>query len=242
MLNNKNYVNVTKLTLSIFMVAILSSCPSDEGCGTGNNNTYRFQVDVNISPVEEVYQIGDTLNVAISFPEAVFDQTTRESYLLPRDYLYLSNATVRYADNIPMGGVSFRMDSIVSVLNFASHVIRYNSYLNSSSTGDSNLFSEFKFDEVQLVYSIEYKLVLNEPGVFVLENRANLGDTDVFGPLGIDNICASADVKSVVSLNEEAQENFYLLEGTTVPLYINVLIDREATRFDDVGSFVFKVE
>lgn len=234
-------LNVLKVSL---LLVTFSGCPSDEGrrCMVGNNNTYKFQLEVDVNPIETIYEVGDTLSVVISFSESIFDLTTQGDFILPRDYAYMSNSLVRFADSVRDDNIAFMIDTVVTVLNLQDLNNEYGSFINRGFDGNTSLLSQFVFDEEDLIYSFKYQIKLDKPGLYVLENSSNIGDTDLFGPLEIEGICKDAAISSVVTLNEAAQSNFFLLEGTEVPLYINTLIERELTRFDEFGSFVFKVE
>ena len=226
--------------LTLALVLLISGCREMDVC---TPRSHVFEVNCAVQPIRTTYAVGDTLNVQLFYDEKILDIQSGNRYLLPRDYLYLTNIRIRFADSLRNDNtLGAMMDSIVTVLNLDSLSVNHNSSLIYDDFGNSKVESQLILDPVDSVYSITYRVKFNEPGTYVLVNRINIGDQDLFGRLEIDGVCEGASISPAVTLNENAQTNFSLLEGTEVPFYINVLIDRSIPGFDDTGSFVFRVE
>jgi hypothetical protein len=199
-------------------------------------------MDIEIEPVKVSYDLGDTINIDVRFNAEMLDRTTEQHFTMPLDYNYILSSLVRPADTATVDGRLMRVDSLISILGFAELSERYNSSIFRFSSGGSNLYSNFYFDEDFSQFEVSYSIKLTETGTYVLEHRSNIGDEDIFGPLEIEGRCPSAGIKPYIKLPEESRQNIWMLENSWVPYFANSFRNPEESGFNSVGSFVFRVE
>ena len=149
----------------LFMIAILSfSCYKD--CRIPG--PYQFQLPVTLSPAKDTFHIGDTISVASSFPEELFELQTEEFFTLddfkfyPKTYLikWITQADTTINDWSALSEFDVLIDSIYPYDHF------YFSSGNIALTG--------QFRHVNNTYDLKYQLIPKETGLYFFTQDSHL--------------------------------------------------------------------
>ena len=214
----------------IFLYFILSafvfSCRDGQKCPT------LFYLPAELTPVKTEYNVSDTITIASKFHREVLAFNTEGNELgffnmagvqwAPGTGIYRLD-TLSGEDNLLLSeGISFIQDP------------NYSYSLFSTSTGQI-LTGEYNFENDS--FDLQYKLVLEKPGLFIHEfgSFAGINDSQPF-----EGRCPG-DFGVFIQVNEGMDNNISLLSESPNPHFNNWVLLNPKTRFYDMGGFAFKV-
>lgn len=167
------------ITTSIFKIGLLITATQfflSSGCNKNStrpcpNAPYSFAVTCNYSPENEIYSIGDTLNLTSVFSKMLHNQANQ-------------GTTVDYSNSTGIGGNIFvyKTDTISHTLLDAINNFNYFSVkgtLTASETKPLRIKDVF-FQELSSTYEIKIGMVAREKGIFVLY-VSDMGSKGIIG-------------------------------------------------------------
>lgn len=209
------------LLISLFFVLACSNC-KDKNCP----DFLFYQVPYTLTPAKDTFNLGDTLWVEMDFPEEMTDVNGGIKNIFHNYDFRLELA----ADKIDINPV---MSKTIDYLRFHK-VVGQDSVVNLPGAGVSGYKIFPIFEEGR--YRFKCGLVTQKKGLFVLGivPVSMNGEDDQFH---IKGQCEHVGL-SITSKLIGADGNFYLLQHTSEPAYLNL----SKKRFEDTGGYCFVVK
>jgi hypothetical protein len=164
----------------------------DTGC-IATNSTYSFAITSEWNPQNEVYSIGDTLNLNTSFLKTMTDQIN-------------PSLVVDYSNSVGIGGnlIILKIDTITHTFLDALSSFNYfttSGQLRNSATKPLRI-KDFYYTELSLRYDLKAGLIAKERGIFLLYV------TDCFSNGLVGKNCTKADFGMTV-INTDKHYGLY---------------------------------
>lgn len=231
------------LLLTIIMVISTSTC-IDEKCGRSRDNyRYKLQANVMLLPIKASYEVGDTIELSIHFPEEILDI----NHNVVEKLISLNILHGWWVRDITDIGDS-RIDAInaISVLPEGTTI---GSFFIESAGSSSNVVGQLaKLQDNS--YFINYKFTLDSAGYFQFNFGRFIEDEEpAENPIEIVNECGNGFFEISYSIENYPVENSLLMceadntrPNCTQGLSPQAFLDRWGDDFLESGIFIFKVE
>jgi len=189
---------------------------------------YLFVLPHQVSPVKEVYNVGDTITVSADFSHYVKESRGKEYELVDFKFL-LSFALIDLLDS-----------SIVSAIygfSFCELLLDEHGNIRRDGIGP---IGEYTYENSR--YSMELKFRVIRPGFYALTQKSLASQCTRGLQRDFEGKCCKSDyVAAYVEVNERAENNYHLLLNDHVTNYTHDMIAVKED-FYGRGAFVFYVE
>lgn len=206
----------------------LASCGKKE-CDLAGG--YEFVITAELSPKQDTFRVGDTLELISVFDDIVPEQNTEQSYRL-RDFDFYPTTSIRRIDLYPtISG----MENFTAVIDSS----KYNYERRSFASGDVMLTGEYRYENRK--YDLRFFLIPNKTGLYHFSQNSLLyqglgGDQDFEGK------CRNESIREIlVYLNEGDDNNIDLLRHGADTAFNNRVLNDPQEKFYDEGAYVFYV-
>jgi hypothetical protein len=177
--------------------------------------------------MQDTFRVGDTLHVSSVFDHWVYDQHGGGEYKLV-DYNFYP-------------GIGFTLISDTSVQDVPQPKVEFYSTTNELSPFHSNLVNtSYVYEED--TYSLRYKIVLQDTGLFMLSHGASL-TAGVTGNQEFPGKCWQVDATGAqIKLENQNLANIHMLEDSPDPHFNDWILQKPQQRFHDGAGFAFYVK
>ncbi len=222
-------VNYKRYFIGFFLTAIIiTSCrQKSQDCNVPGG--YDFLLEATLSPANTTYSIGDTISVAMEFSDTILDRTTGRSFVL-EDWGFFIFTSIFKIDNNPLlGGVETNFDLLVDDV--------FNMDLRTSTSEDLEFYSP-NFIYENNTYSLAYKFIPKEPGLFYFRLGVTPNDNQTF-----EGICEKVGFtfNSFVESNEGADNNFEFVSESLDTSFQEAIFHNPEERYHRFGGYSFRV-
>jgi hypothetical protein len=216
---------MSKFILFLIVFSAFTICTScvSERCDIPGG--YHWHLPIKIHPMQDTFRMGDTLYVSSIFDHWVFDQHGGDEYNLV-DYSFYPS-------------IGFTSKGDTNFKDFPQPEVEFHSITNDLSPMEDNLvYTNFVYEEG--TYSLRYKLVLQDTGLFMLSHGASLigykGAQDFPGRCGRERASAN------MVLEHADSANIHMLEDSPDSHYNDWILQKPQQRFHDGAGFAFYVK
>lgn len=216
--------------LPLLICCFLAICPG-LGCWKTCDSPiggYLFVLPHQVSPVKEVYNVGDTITVTADFSHYVKESRGAE-YRLEDFKFGLSFSLIDLLDT----------NVITAIYGFSSCEIIIDTFSNLI-LGGIGPKGEYSYDNIK--YSLLFKFQVLRPGFFALTQKSLASQGTRGLQRDFEGKCCKSDfVAAFVEVNERAENNYHLLSNDHVTAYTHDWISIKEEFYQN-GVFVFLVE
>ena len=204
------------------------------GCKDNDCNfagTYQFEIPATLTPAKATYRIGDTISISSRFSDQVYEAQTNKTYLLEDFRFYPAFIINEISDSIVDRSALRNFDFIID-----TNIYNFNKFI--LTTGTIAYDGEFYYNNNE--YSLEYKFIPKETGLYLLHQDAETGywnDNQSF-----QGKCDNKRSNVRTLLNEEADNNIELARNSKDPDYNSWIFGDLSKNFTYLGGYVFYVE
>ncbi len=214
-----------KLISFVFILLSLQSCISKE-CKDAPN--LDFELLVNYFPVQDTFNVGDTLYIQSEFSDMLYDpgRGIVQEVVDFNLYTNISFSITVDGERIP---INLQDEQIINI--DVEYVLR--AYSDNS---EGLLIDKHQYDEE--TYSFSFGIILNKTGTYYFNNRSDLGDTNATSGQRFEGQCSNQELGAFYKVNNgDAYENGFGFIKNKAPY--------EAVRdfnFNMDGGFAFYVK
>lgn len=215
---------------SFLLLSSSCSCSCDrEKCGLNGGAYYMFELEAELLPRQDTFQVGDTITVISQFDDVVFERYTQSSYKL-EDFPFYPRTGLTELDTVPQ---------FPSIRNFGFVLPSvYRFYTFYRDDGTSSMAATYVYEGGE--YKLEYKFIPRKPGLYLFNLGSQLqplnGDQDFPGR------CRGIESWAYVKLNGGADNNIQMLQYSADTAQANWILKEPQDRFHDWGGYVFYVK
>ncbi len=214
----------------LFLVFLLftPSCGKKD-CQFGG--AYQFEIPITLSPVKEIYKIGDTISISSQFSDQVYEAQTDQFYSLTDFKFYPEISIGEISDSIINRGALNDFEVIVDTL-------KYDFTKFFFSSGGISYDSEYLYEEG--AYSLAYRIIPKVAGLYVFGQDSNTDYLDEHQ--GFSGKCSNKVVNVRTILNNRTSNNMHLAKDSPIHHYNTRIFQNPEERFFSFGLFIFYVE
>lgn len=224
-----------KLFVFLFLTVAFQNCDFLIDCQdeTLNNlNGYEFEIPVTLTPIKEIYRVGDTLSINIDFSNDVYDRRTDKHYLM-KD-VHFQPFTV-LTDILEGGDTS---SFISSFENFEVIIPEKYNYGKVKTSSGAEFLDKFYLYEDEH-YRLNFQLVPKKASIYQFLHYHDYGSPFQRGR-DFEQQCLSVPLKAYTYLNNGHHGNIELLRESSFPNHYELSIN-DLEGFHNAGAFVFRV-
>lgn len=216
--------------LPLLICCLLAICPG-LGCWKTCDSPiggYLFVLPHQVSPVKEVYNVGDTISVTADFSHYV-NESRGKSFKLENFKFGLSFALIDLLDS--------NINTAIYGFSFCELLLEEHGNIRRDGIGP---IGEYTYENSR--YSMEFKFRVMRPGFYALTQHSLASQGTRGLQRDFEGKCCKSDfVAAFVEVNERAENNYHLLSNDHVTAYTHDWISIKEEFYQN-GAFVFLVE
>jgi len=208
-------------------IMLITSCTKKECRFPG---AYKFTIPVELSPIKEVYNIGDTISITSMFSDRLYEEKTDREYDLVNFKFYPAMRLREISDSIADEAGALYFDIAIN------DEFNFNQF--NYSDGAIGYIGDYNYENNS--YKLNYKIIPQSSGLFHFSHLTAL--TTLGHDQEFEGKCRNVDVgDSVVELNNGASNNFHLVNESPDPHYNEWMLGNPEARFHKHGGYCFRV-
>lgn len=236
--NSKFSFAVKNLLLLLFPLLFSLSCKDEKCGGSRDNYWYDLEAIIDLSPIKETYNIGDTISMEVTFPRSIFDRN-HDVFETLEGINIIHGWWVAKLDSVDRIGIDATQN--ISLLAGGTTVGRSALEIFSNSSNARGTFEKTQEGD----FVVNYKFTLDRSGSYWLrftqyvEWLENANGND---PIVLQNECSNGHFKLSYAVQNVPDDNLLLLcEGNPPTGFCDQNIEDYRTGIARQGSYIFKV-
>ncbi len=218
-------------TVAFIMVVfclLFNSCNKKE-CEEAEGG-YFFEIPASVTPRQDTFRIGDTINFVSDFGNSVSEKTTGRNYQLIDFNFYPKTWINRIDASDQHGG----LDDFNIIIDSS-----YDYFEQRYSEGSVLLAGAYKYKDGR--YSLGFKLVPKVKGFYYFSHNSSLWERNG-ADQDFDGKCKNVPLREIlVYVNERDDNNIDLLRNSADPFYNEWIFNDPQRNFYEEGAYVFYV-